>query len=198
MMKGRIFGLSLILIIIMYMGAYAQQVDIKKHPGYVDLDEIKIPEAAVEITDIDLGPALIALMQLGRNDDEDEDFSKGLSGLLSIRVKSFEIEFDEARRLRRMMEKFDEKLNLEDWTPLIRTKSRDELTNISMKIDKGKIVGFFLMSLDRDEGVSFVNIVGGNVDLESIKNFGLGLSDSALDSLEESLEKDVKKSLEKF
>ena len=197
-MKGRIFGLSLILIIIMYMGAYAQQVDIKKHPGYVDLDEIKIPEAAVEITDIDLGPALIALMQLGRNDDEDEDFSKGLSGLLSIRVKSFEIEFDEARRLRRMMEKFDEKLNLEDWTPLIRTKSRDELTNISMKIDKGKIVGFFLMSLDRDEGVSFVNIVGGNVDLESIKNFGLGLSDSALDSLEESLEKDVKKSLEKF
>jgi hypothetical protein len=180
------------------MGAYAQEVDIKKHPGYVDLDEIKIPEAAVEITDIDLGPALIALMQLGRDDDEDEDFSKGLSGLLSIRVKSFEIEFDEARRLRRMMEKFDEKLNLEDWTPLIRTKSRDELTNISMKIDKGKIVGFFLMSLDRDEGVSFVNIVGGNVDLESIKNFGLGLSDSALDSLEESLEKDVKKSLEEF
>ena len=198
MIKGRIFGLSLVLIILLCMGAYAQEIEIRKHPGYVDLDEIKIPEAAVEITDIDLGPALIALMQLGRDEDEDDDFSKGLSGLLSIRVKSFEIEFDEARRLRRMMEKFDEKLNLKEWTPLIRTKSRDELTNISMKIDKGKIVGFFLMSLDRDEGVSFVNIVGGNVDLESIKNFGLGLSDSALDSLEESLEKDVKKSLEKF
>lgn len=198
MMKGRIFGPSLVLIALLCMGIYAQEVDIKKHPGYVDLDEIKIPEAAVEITDIDLGPALLALMQLGRDEDEDEDFSKGLSGLLSIRVKSFEIEFDEARRLRRMMEKFDEKLNLDEWTPLIRTKSRDELTNISMKIDKGKIVGFFLMSLDRDEGVSFVNIVGGNVDLESIKNFGLGLSDSALDSLERSLEKDVKKNLEKF
>ena len=186
MIKKTLFILSMgILIFISH--AHAQRNDIKKHPGYVDLSEIKIPDAAEEITDIDLGPALLALAQLGS--DEDEDFGEGLSGLLSIRVKSFEVDFDDAEDVRRVMKKIGKKLDNENWTPLIRSRSRGEMTNVSMKIEKGKVVGFFLMSIDEDEGVSFVNVVGGNVDLESIRDFGLGISDSAMDSLEKSLEK---------
>jgi hypothetical protein len=188
MMLKRCLIVIPVLLIVVSAASIAQQIDIKKHPGYVDLDDIKIPDAAEEITDIDLGPALLALARLGA-DEDDEDFDKGLSGLLSIRVKSFKVDMEDTDEIRHVMKKIDKKLNDENWTPLIRSRSHDELTNVSMKIEDGKIVGFFLMSMDSDDGVSFVNIIGGNVDLESIKNFGLGISDSALDSLEKSLEK---------
>jgi hypothetical protein len=181
MKKERLLITSFIFLLFC-MVVQAQRMDITKHPGYIDLEDIKIPDSAEEITDIDLGPALLALARLG-SEDEDEDISKGLAGILSIRVKSYEIGYDEVEKIRPVMDKLEKKLKEEGWERLVRTRRRDEFTNISMKIVEGKIVGFFLMSVEPGEEVTFANVVGGNIDLESIKNFGMGLNDSALDSL---------------
>lgn len=181
-MKKERLLLTPFMLLLFCMGVQAQKVNITKHPGYIDLEDIKIPDSAEEITDINLGPALLALARLG-GEDEDEDISKGLAGILSIRVKSYEVGYDDAGKIRPVMDRLEKKLEAEEWERLVRSKSRDELTNISMKIVEGKIVGFFLMSIEPGEGVTFVNVVGGNIDLESIKNLGMGLNDSALDSL---------------
>ncbi len=165
----------------------AQDLDLKKHPGYIDLNEIKIPDHAAEVTDIDLGPALLALLRMA--DDDDDDFGEGLANLASIRVKSWELEREEsARDLLPLMDKIETKLKDDNWVRLIRTKSDYEFTNISMKFENNKIVGFFLMSIDDDE-VSFINIIGGNIDLNSIRNIGAGIKDSQLDSLKRTLER---------
>ena len=176
------------VFLVLCMSLQAQEVDIKKHPGYIDLEKIKIPDHAEQVTDIDLGPALLALAQLG-GEDEDEDLKKGLAGILSIRVKSFEIGYDEVDEIRSIMKKIEKKLKDEDWIQIIRTRSDDESANVSMKIVNGKVVGFVLMSIDPGNEVSFINAFGGNIDLDHIKNIGLGLSGSALDSLGKSLKK---------
>jgi hypothetical protein len=161
----------------------AQDIDITRHPGYIDLEEIKVPDNAGQITDIDLGPALLRLALWAEEETGVEDLQKSLSGLLSLRVKSFDIHHDENESIRAVMEKIDKKLKREKWEMLVRVKSEDVITNISLKTKKGKIVGFFLMSMEAGDKVAFANIVGGNIDLESIKNMGLGLKEAGLDSL---------------
>ena len=189
MKTSRLFVASLLLLVFC-VGVQAQDIDLEKHPGYVNLEEIKIPEKSGKITDISLGPALLKIAQWAR-DDEDENLKKGLSGIFSIRVKSFEIGYDEAKKIRPIMDKIEEKLIREKWERLVRVKEEDELTNISIKFDdKGKAVGFLLMSLDPGNEVSFVNIIGGDISLKNIRNIGMGLSDSALDSLKMDLDWD--------
>ena len=180
---------SLLLVMGLLMvsvAVQAQEVDLKKHPGYINLDEIEIPDKAGEITDIDLGPALLQLLQLGK---EEDDLKDGLAGILSIRVKSFEVEYGEAQKIRSIMDKYEKQLVKDNWVRLVRTKKGEEMANISMKFEGGKVVGFFLMSIEPGNEVSFVNIFGGGIDLESIKDFGLGLSDSTMNSIEKSLKK---------
>lgn len=181
-MRLRVFVLAMVGCFLTSM-AMAQDVDITRHPGYVDLEEIAIPDNAGQVTDIDLGPALLRLALWAEEETGVEDLQKSLSGLLSLRVKSFDIRLDETDRIRTAMEKIDKKLKKDKWEMLVRVKSEEAVTNISLKTKKGKIVGFFLMSMEAGENVSFANIVGGNIDLESIKNMGLGLKDAGLDSL---------------
>ena len=187
-MKMSRLCIPLLVFLIFSMGLPAQEVDLKKHPGYVDLDQIKIPARAENVVDIDLGPALLALMSLG-SDDEDNEFSNGIAGIISIKVKSFEIGHGEAEEIRSYMKKFEKQLEQDNWVRLIRTKSRDEMTNVSMRIVEGKVMGFFLMSIDSDNEVSFANICGGNIDLEGITKFGMGLKGSTIDSLKKGFEK---------
>jgi hypothetical protein len=182
MMKTNSLFIASLLLLAFCMSVKAQDVDTTKHPGYINLEDIEIPESAEEVTDIDLGPALLAFAKMGR-DKEGKDLEKGLKGILSIRVKSFDIGYRDVKKIRPIMDKIEKKLERDDWVLLVRTKSRDELANISMKVVDGKVVGFLLMSIDSGSEVSFVNIFGGNIDLESIKDIGMGLSDSALDSL---------------
>jgi hypothetical protein len=183
-MKTMKIFIAFIILFAVCVGAGAQEKDLAKHPGYIDLKQIRIPDHASEVTDIDLGPALLALARLGA--DEDGDFGKGLAGILSIRVKSYEIGRGDAMEIRPYMDRLEKKLEQEGWKRLIRTKTKDEMTNISMKMEDDKVVGFFLMSIDGDEA-SFINVFGGNIDINSIKNIGMGLNHSGLDSLGKSL-----------
>ncbi len=162
----------------------AQEYDeesIKTHPGYVDLEEIQIPESAERVTDISLGPALLRLMATfanGMDDREDVDYS----GYLSIRVKSFEINRQQSDEMKPVMERIEKNLKKDKWERLMTINDKDDYTIVSMVTHKDKPAGLFIMSMEYNENVSFVN-VAGNIDLEQISRMGLGINDSTMRSL---------------
>ena len=181
--------LSKIFLVFLFLCStlWAQEIGIKKQPGYVDLSKIEIPGNAGKVTEISLGPALLRLAA-GISENSDKTLSKSLSGIFSIQVKSFEVDSKEAKKIRPIMAEIEKKLNRENWESLVRVKEEDELTIISIKHEKNKVVGLLVMSLKPGDEASFVNIVG-NIDLKNIGKLGMGLNNSALDSLQKALEK---------
>jgi hypothetical protein len=164
----------------------AQDAEIQKQPGYVDLAEITIPDKAGKVTEVSLGPAILKLAsQVSHR--EDEDLTETLSGIHSIQVKSFETDSVEAERILPIMDKFEVKLNQEKWQRLVRVKDGAERTTVSIKYEKDKVVGLFVMALESSGEVSFVNIIG-EINLNSIGNLGVDLDIPALDSLKKSAE----------
>jgi len=160
---------------------YSQEVDITKHPGYIDLEMIEIPESAGEITDISLGPALLRMF---KSFSDDERSSEKMNGLLSIRVKSFELNSEISKKIELIINDIQKKLENEKWEQLVRVKDRDERTIISMKYEKNRPVGLLIISYKPYDEVTFANIVG-HIDIGEISRMGLGFSNSTLDSLKD-------------
>jgi hypothetical protein len=163
----------------------AQEINLEKHPGYIDFNSIKIPSDAVTVTDIDLGPALLRLAGM-MSEEADDELQKSLASLLSIRVKSFEID-ENTGDIDRAMDRIEKKLSAEKWERLVYIRDGEERTNISLKVDAEKVVGFVLMSIGDDE-VTFINVVGGNIDLDTIKQMGRDFDFE--DRLEQKMERD--------
>ena len=160
----------------------AQDPDIKKMPGFVNLEEIQIPGNAGEVTEISLGPPLLRIARTAHNGDK--HLSETLEGLFSIQVKSFDVDSFQAVQVRPIMDKIEKQLAKEKWERLVRVKKANEMTNVSIKYDKGKAVGLMIMSLDPGSEASFVNIVG-NIDLSKLGELSdFGVDASPLDSLE--------------
>ena len=186
-------NLTLIMLAaLMCFGMAAAQEDMTKHPGYIDLSGIQIPKNAGEVTEVTLGPDIFRLFQ-PHNDEDNSGIPFGKGGMFSINVKSFEIDSAEDQNIRAEMDKIEKKLQKENWTSVVRVKSGEESTNISMKIDKDtqKMEGLFIMSLEPGHEASFVNIVG-SIPLEALSNMGVDMDDSAMDSLKQVLEKPAK------
>jgi hypothetical protein len=181
------------LFIMLIFGAAAvtaQEQDISKHPGFIDLSEIKIPGYSAKITDISLGPALLKVAA-DLEEGGGEELGKTLESLKSIQVKGFEYRKEDAERIRDLVKKFDKKIKSENWESLINIRSGEDIVNISLKYDKGKMAGLFLMAIDSGE-VQFVNMVG-SLSLAEIMKVTSQLSEEsgALDSLK-ALSKDKK------
>ncbi len=181
------FLLTGLFMLALAVGVYAQEGDLKKQPGYVNFDEIKIPDKAGEVTEITLGPGLVKLAAMAA-DDKDEDLDEVLSNIKGIQVKSFKVNESETETIQPIMDKIEAKLNREGWERLVQVKGEDERVVVSIKSIDKEIVGLLVMSLEPGDEASFVNIVG-NIDLNKIGDLGIDLDDSALDSLKKSLGK---------
>ena len=180
-MKRKILFIAALLLVTVCMNSAAQEIDIEKHSGYINLDSIPIPKSAGKVTDVNIGPELLKIVSTASQ--EDEDLGKVLSGIFSIRVISFEVDSSGADELLPYIEKIEKKLNAEQWKNIVRVRDGEERTRVCMKIADGKAVGLFVMSIEPGDEVTFINIVGGNLDLAKIGSLGLGLESSALDSL---------------
>ncbi|MFQ6104977.1 MAG: DUF4252 domain-containing protein [Candidatus Glassbacteria bacterium] len=176
-----------LLFMIFCFNAVAQEKDLKKYPGYINLEEIKIPEKAGEVTEVTLGPALLKIAAMA-DDNEDEDLDEVLAGLHGIQVKSFEITSDEATTILPIMDRIEAKLNREGWERLVQVKGEDERVVVSIKLDEEKVAGLFVMSLEPGVEAAFVNVIG-EINLNTLENLDIDLDDSTLDSLKKSLEK---------
>lgn len=161
---------------------FAQDFDLTKHPGYIDLDQIEIPKNAGDVTEVTIGPELLQMFAaMGGG----EDLPAEMGSLFSIRVKTFEVDAKMAQELRPIYDKIEKKLSKDGWVSMVKVKKNgEESTNVSIKYDKkGQMQGLMVMSIDPYDEASFVNIVG-KVDLKDLGFLGQHVSGSALDSLD--------------
>jgi len=174
------------LLLVFFISALAQGVDLKKYPGYIDLGEIKIPDSAGEVTEITLGPAFLKLAAMVENGDE--DLSEALTGLHGIQVKTFDIDSEESAKLQPIIDKIEAKLTKKGWERLVQVKGEDERVVVSVKYDGDKMVGLLVMSVEPGDEAAFVNVVG-SINLNALENLDINLDSSALDSLKKSMKK---------
>lgn len=166
----KVISIIVVLLLVSICTIQAQDVALEKHPGYVDLEEIDIPGDAEDITDISLGPAFLRLLQEFTEDMDDDEIPK-FSGLISIRIKAFDVHYRDEERIRSKMEKIAAQLKKEDWEMFVHLKGEDEFVNISVKFDGERIIGIMLMALESGDEAAFVNVVGNEID-SSIRMMG--------------------------
>ena len=187
MKKGN--AVCLIILLATAVVASAAGDDLKKHPGYVDIEKFKTPDYSEDVTEVDIGPELLKALAGAEIETEvDPEVLKLLDGLKSIRVRSFGVKAEDAEKIRAEMEAFEKDLEKDQWTRIIRSKEADELTNISIKFKDGNMAGLVVMSVEPNE-VAFVNIVG-SINLAQVLGTlsGQNFDFSALDSLQKSLQ----------
>ena len=171
----RLFQISIIILAILAGNLSAQSTrDVTKLPGYINLDKIKIPKSAEEVTDISIGPGLLSLISRVASDSSEK---KSFSGILSIRVKSFEIDSTISGKVLKSIKEIIRKIEKENWETIVKVKDKNEITNISIKVVKGKPVGLLIISYDTDGEVTLANVCGEKIDLSAIKNIGMGFDD---------------------
>ena len=213
MMFQRMFGCLLSLLVLLGGSAAGQVDDIQKHPGYVNLKWIQVPPDAERVTDVFLGPRLIGLAkrlsedrrmeETVRNLDETrvqweehrrklEEERRGLEmKLVSLQVKAFDLDSIQALKMRQKMNRFEQTLQLQNWTPIIRVKNNRQFTNVSVKYGGNrKVEGFFIMSMDPRCEASFVNLIG-DVDPARIRSLVVDLNQDAVDSLRKALKRNA-------
>ncbi len=176
---------ALILLLGLSVSLHADEVDIKKLPGYMDIEKIEIPDGAEDVTEVTIGPELLKAT-LGSLENEDSDMLELLAGILSIRVRAFDLKSNQMKGVRSIVEDIEKTLDKKEWTRIVRAKSPDELTNISVRFDEGNMVGLLVMSVEEDEA-AFINIVGDLNLGKILASLGDGMDFSALDSLQEAL-----------
>ncbi|KPJ59908.1 MAG: hypothetical protein AMJ46_09040 [Latescibacteria bacterium DG_63] len=158
------------LVFLIWSAAQAEEVDVKTLPGYVNLDDIKIPSDAENITEISLGPGLLKMAQKSA-ENGDEDLTETLSNLQCIQVKVFDIDDEDTEEIRQIMRKIGTRLEGEGWESLIRVKSEEEFVILSVKQNEGRVQGLLIMVVESDGEAVFANIVG-DFELEQLGTVG--------------------------
>ena len=69
---NRLVVSALILLLGLSVSLHADEVDIKKLPGYIDIEKIEIPDRAEEVTEVTIGPELL-MATFGSLEKEDSD-----------------------------------------------------------------------------------------------------------------------------
>ncbi len=182
-MKRNICLIVLLLLVgLLLTSAQAQDdKELKKHPGYVDFEDIDIPGDAEETVEVYVrGPLLKLVAQASQG--EDPALSKLLSKLLLVKVNTFSIDSQTAQELKQKITKIESELQKKNWEKVVRVKERDELVNVYLKMDNDRVVGLVVMAIEEEDEAVFVNIVG-EIDLDSIGKLGQKFDIPKLDSL---------------
>ena len=191
-MKFRTVVLTLLLVLCCITNALAQQgADVTKMAGYIDLDDIEIPEDAEEITDIDLGPAMLK-MAFGVDRDTDSDLADALSRIYSIRVKGFEVGYREVAQIEDAIDKIEARLKADRWERLIYVKNRDERITVNIIQVEDKIGGLMVIVFEPEDQVMFINIVG-DIDLADLAKVAGEIDDVDLEEIIEDLQDEADK-----
>jgi hypothetical protein len=166
----------------------AQVDDIRRLPGYVNLDWIAVPDSAVNTVDVTIGPRLMRMVhETGARRGENNAAEAGR--IVSLQVKSFNVNPEAAEKMKPLLLKFERKLRDENWRPVIRLKKPDRFTNVSVKYGaERKTDGFFMMTVNAGSEASFVNIIG-DVDPDRLKGMLTDVNEDVLDSLRKSMER---------
>lgn len=184
-MKRTLTAAALVIGASLVVAQIAVADDIRKDPGYFDLEWISIPEHADEIQDIDLRAVLLSLIQEAEESGDDA-FAKALSMVRSVRVKSFSLE-DEDTEVARAVEKVAKQLTKDGWTRLIYVKDDEETVTVSTRSVSERMVGLMLVAYEPGDSVAFVNVVG-DLDLGTLLGLAKEFDSDSLDDLLDELD----------
>lgn len=185
-MKILLVTLPLIMLLTTPQCAMAQDIDVTRMPGYVDLEAIEIPVDAEEVVDIDLGPDLIHVA-LGVDEAQDSRVLEALDKIKSIRVKSFELDDDDADLFRREVEDIQKQLNTKGWKRMIFMKDGEEMVSVNAIHDDKTIVGLMVMVFEPGDTATFVNIVG-EINFSTLMGLAKEVGDVDIEELMEQIE----------
>jgi len=176
---------SLVLLTALLAGGMAVADDLRKQPGYVDLEWIEIPDDAEEIRDIDLGPALISAAANAEKRGETELY-EAFQMIRSIRVVSFTMD-DEEPEIDKAVDRISRELKKKDWRRLIYLRDDEEIVSVSTKSVDDEMVGLMVLAYEPGREASFVNVVG-DLDLAYLLGMAGKLHGESLDDFIDELE----------
>ncbi|MEW6506695.1 MAG: DUF4252 domain-containing protein [Bacteroidota bacterium] len=164
-MKTAKFILLFLLISAQYLSA--QQTDIKKDPGYFDFSEFSSLKNGEVINEVYLEEELLKMVA-GITGNEEDGISNIVGGLKLVRVQEFLINEKDFDKAGKVIESMDSDLLGKNWMRIIKSRSKENLSNIYVKPAQGGGYGGLVITTLNSKGrAAFVNIVG-KIDLESI------------------------------
>jgi len=176
--------MTLMLCLVVAGSALAKNLE--KEIGYIDLEWIEIPEDALEIQDIDLGPILGDLAKDAKEKGDDALF-QALGMVHSIRVKSYSVEEGSGQAASAAVAKIAAQLKEDDWKRLIYMKDGDETVSVSTKYDGEDLVGLMIVTYEPDDSVAFVNVVG-DLDLGTLLSLAKDIDHDSIGDMLEGLD----------
>jgi hypothetical protein len=185
-MKTR-FAIAVLVVATVFLGAAAaaaQNVDakIKKLPGYVDFQSMKVFDGKEAKVEVFLKEPMLNLVSKFMK-EEDQELHDMLSKLKLVRVQVFDVDAAEEKHYAEVTEKTTTMLDKSGWERIVRV--REEGDNVDIYLfpskDYESILGIVVMVIEEDEAV-FVNIVG-EIRPEDISKLGQQFDIEELDNV---------------
>lgn len=135
-------------ILIVISGLIFANEDYKDHPGYIDLSGIYASSDDDNKIEKNFKVSFV-------NSDGEEDS-------LYINIKTLHLDGENTDWLQSEISKIEKKMNRDHWSAVVRVKSGEEITNISIRKEgnEKKAVGLMIMSVKPGKEAAFVNIAG--------------------------------------
>ena len=190
-MRVRIIIGTITLGVALWSLAAAQGQDaIEKQPGYVNFEALGIGGGQEPTAEVNIKGSLLKL--LGRSAlNDDPELGPVIARLDAIRVETYDLDSLSAGGYEKVADRVTKYLEERGWETIVSARERGERTRVAVKTQGEKIVGLFILAVERDEA-SFINIVG-EVNPEEIGKLGHDLNISPLDSIDLPTKKPFKK-----
>ncbi len=183
-MLKRIF---LILLFLSWapVAGFAQDEDeneIKKHPGFFNLDEISDILDDEPTVEIQLKGFLLRMVA-GATRGSEPELSSMLRRLLLVRVEKYRLRRDDVERVVSKNNEIAKRLSKDGWEKIVRVREDRENVNVFVKPGEDRIDGIVVLVVDNNREAVFVNIVG-EIDPEQIGRLGGKWDIHGLDNLD--------------
>ncbi len=159
------------LLMLAFASAAWAQDDLKRDPGYVDLDEIEQWFDKEPVIIVSIKGALLKLVAEATR-YEDPELANLLRKLKSVQVRGYRLNWKDFEEVQGRVSTLARRLESEGWDTVVRVRDDDEDVNVHVRVVDDAIAGMIVMviSPDEDETV-FINIVG-EIDPEQIGRLG--------------------------
>jgi len=158
-------------VALLSINVLSQSTDVTKEPGYVDFGDFTFLESTTNVTEIILDQDLLSVLA-AMSDEADPNIMAILNGIKLVKANIYEVSDMNKDLLKKRINEIDSKLSNTKWKRIVKTRSKDEMANVYIKLnDDKKIVGLAVTNFEIGGEAAFVNIVG-NIDLATIGKLG--------------------------